>query len=244
MPSVCALCRTNSDLKNSHILPEFFYKLVYDKHPKRFRVISANVAEREHFEQKGPREYLLCSVCEQKLNRWETYAKSSFVDARGIQVAHEPDAVVFHNLDYKTFKLFQLSLLWRMSVSRLDFFGAVSLGPHEERIRLALLAEDPLQPYEYSCWMVAVEINGQLRTDWITQPCLDKLDGHHVYWLVIAGIMFSFYVGSHQPPPEIAPSVLNTRNELRIPITQLSQVPCLKEAALGFLAAHKARSAG
>jgi hypothetical protein len=24
-----------------------------------------------------------------------------------------------------------------------------------------------------------------------------RLDGHHIYWLVISGIMFNFYVGSN-----------------------------------------------
>jgi hypothetical protein len=241
MPSVCALCKNNADLQNSHIIPEFFYKLVYDKKPKRFRIMSANPAEPDRFEQKGLREYLLCRDCEQKLNRWETYAKSAFVDGRGIEVVYHSDAVAFQKLEYMTFKLFQLSLLWRMSVSSLDFFKAVCLGPHEERIRLALLKEDPLLPHEYPCWMVVVEVNGQLRTDWIWQPCLCKLDGFHIYWLVVTGIMFSFYVGSHQPPIEVTKSVLNAQNEMTIPITQLSQVPCLKAAALRLLAAHKSR---
>ena len=122
MTALCALCKKTADLQNSHIIPEFFYKLVYDKQPKRFRVMSANPAEPDRFEQKGLREYLLCRDCEQKLNRWETYAKTAFVDGRGIGVVHQADAVVFHKLEYKTFKLFQLSLLWRMSVSTFGLF--------------------------------------------------------------------------------------------------------------------------
>ena len=55
MEAVCALCQMNGDLQNSHIIPEFFYKLLYDPNPRRFRVISAIVSEPERYEQKGLR---------------------------------------------------------------------------------------------------------------------------------------------------------------------------------------------
>ena len=61
MPPVCALCRTNSDLQNSHIIPEFFYRLIYDAKPRRFHVVSANPSEREQFGRRGQTIYLLVS---------------------------------------------------------------------------------------------------------------------------------------------------------------------------------------
>jgi hypothetical protein len=44
MPRICALCRTNSDLQNSHIVPEFFYRLIYDTKPRRLHIVSAKPA--------------------------------------------------------------------------------------------------------------------------------------------------------------------------------------------------------
>ena len=31
MATACELCRTNGDLQNSHIIPEFFYRLIRDE---------------------------------------------------------------------------------------------------------------------------------------------------------------------------------------------------------------------
>jgi hypothetical protein len=241
MSGICALCKTNADLQDSHIIPEFLYGPLYD-HIHRFRIVPLEAGAREELLQKGLREPLLCSDCEQRLSRWEDYAKTAFVDSRGVHVTQHQDAVAFANLDYRTFKLFQLSLLWRMSVTQLDFFKEVVLGPHQERIRLALLSNDPLSPDEYPCHRVAVEINRKPYFDWITPPCLERLDGFHIYWLVINGIMHSFYVGSHAPPPDLSPSFLNAGGAMVVSVRQLAEIPCLLSAVRSLAAAHKARN--
>ena len=241
MAAVCALCKRNGDLQNSHILPEFFYKLVYDPKPRRFHAISAIASEPERYEQKGVRERLLCRECEQKLGRWEHYAKAAFVDARGVQITQQQDAVVFGNLDYKLFKLFQLSLLWRMSVSTLDFFKGISLGPYEEKIRLALINEDPLRPDQYACWMIVVLLNGKFYTDWIIEPTVARVGGRHVYSLVITGILFNFYVGKQPLLPSIASHVLNERGEMSVSVMEMREIPFLIKFARRLVHARDAR---
>jgi hypothetical protein len=241
MPAVGALCKVNGDLQNSHIIPEFFYRLIYDAQPRRFHVVSAILSERESFQQKGLRERLLCRACEQKFGRWEHYAKAAFVDTRGVTITRHKDRITFHNLDYQQFKLFQLSLLWRMGVSTLPFFNDVALGPHEEKLRLALLREDPLQPDQYPCWLVAVEMRGKLLRDWILEPSLIRLDGHHIYWLVITSIMFSFYVGSQPPPTAIMPLFLNKRNEMVVIVRDITDIPCLADTVQRLGTAINAR---
>jgi hypothetical protein len=231
MPGICALCKANADLQDSHIIPEFLYGPLYD-HIHRFRVVPAEAGEREELLQKGLREPMLCRDCEQRLCRWEDYAKTAFVDSKGVHVIQHHSAVAFANLDYRTIKLFQLSLLWRMSATKLDFFKEVALGPRQERIRLALLSNDPLSPGEYPCHMAAVEINRKPYLDWITPPCLERIDG----------IMYSFYVGSHAPPPDLSPSFLNARGEMIVSVRQLAEIPCLLSAVCSLAAAHKARS--
>jgi hypothetical protein len=242
MSPVCALCRLNPDLQNSHIIPEFFFRLIYDIKPRRFHLISTEPCERERFAQKGLREPLLCRACEQKLGRWEHYAKAAFLDGKGITFTQLNDRVVLHGIDYKTFKLFQLSLLWRMSASSLPFFKDVDLGPHQETLRQTLLNEDPLQPNHYACWLIAVQMNGDSVVDWIIEPSLARVDGHHIYWLVITGILFSFYVGSHPPPPVVAPLVLNDHNDLTIMIREIKDIPFLADFAMRLSTAIQSRN--
>lgn len=135
----CALCLEESDLRQSHIIPEFMYKSLYDE-INRFHVLSVIPEKSNWKEQKGLRERLLCGKCEQKLSVWERYA--SLVLKGGIPLTHRREGSIIHlsGVDYKQFKLFQLSILWRASVSTLQFFEKVQLGEHAEIIRQHLLA--------------------------------------------------------------------------------------------------------
>ena len=241
MATVCALCKNDRDLQNSHIIPEFFYKLVYDPSPRRFRVISAIVSKPERYEQKGLREPLLCKDCEQKLGRWEDYAKRAFVDGRGLQITQQKNAVMLCGLEYKLFKLFLLSLLWRMSVSNLDFFNEVKLGPYEEKIRLALLNDDPLLPHQFACWMIVVLIGGKAYTDWIVEPTVARVGGRHVYSLVIAGILFNFHVGRQPLQPSVASHVLSEHGAMTVSVMRMRDIPFLIKFARRFTRARDAR---
>lgn len=232
MPSLCALCGLNRDLRNSHILPEFFYKLIYDPNPQRFHVLSTEPSTPERFLQKGLRERLLCGDCEQKLSRWEHYAKRVLIDAHGVQVTPVSHGWVFSGIDYKRFKLFQLSLLWRMGVSNLPFFEDVELGPHEARLRTALLNADPLQPDNYACLVIAVRIGQKLYPDWILEPSEARVEGQRCYWLVISGMLYMFFVGSHTAPRIATPFVLNTQNQMGVLDMDIHDIPFLSQAAL------------
>src|ERR1700722_5312758 len=81
----CALCQSNSPLRDSHIIPEFLYKELYDK-IQRFHVVPLDASKPEHFEQKGLYEKLLCKVCEQKFSVWEKYAKEAFCEGIRIKI--------------------------------------------------------------------------------------------------------------------------------------------------------------
>ena len=70
MKGKCKLCLRESDLRYSHIIPEYFYKPMYDsKH--RFMQISTVQEYPTTFLQKGVREYLLCNRCEEQFSKYE-----------------------------------------------------------------------------------------------------------------------------------------------------------------------------
>lgn len=72
----CHLCQKDSDLKNSHIIPEFVYNLLYDK-KHRFHVLTTADNPPRPQEQKGIREHLLCVDCENQLSVYEKHQTSS-----------------------------------------------------------------------------------------------------------------------------------------------------------------------
>jgi len=65
---------------------------------------------------------------------------------------------------------------------------------------------------------------------------------YHIRWLVIIGIMHSFYISSNPPPPDIVRALLSTKGELAISVHQRLEIPCLVIAAISLVAAHKARN--
>jgi len=48
---------------------------------------------------------------------------------RGHCFRQQDNKIIIEGIDYAPFKLFLMSVLWRASVSTLEFFKLVSLGP-------------------------------------------------------------------------------------------------------------------
>ena len=113
--SICALCGRPAILKQSHIVSEFLYKLLYDsKH--RLNVLSTGKPPKRHFEQKGVREKLLCDRCEAQFSIYEDYARSVLFGGKKIEVSMANPKGFEFRVDYRKFKLFELSILWRLGV--------------------------------------------------------------------------------------------------------------------------------
>lgn len=200
MPT-CALCLTAVErLIESHIIPEFLYQDIYDdKH--RFMVFSER-HERPVLppQQKGIRQQLLCGSCENHFSRWERYA--SLVLFGGVELGYrdQPDHAEYSGLDYQPFKLFQMSMLWRMSLANGKGFNGVVLGAkHEERIRAMLLASDPGEPYEYGCRICSSPPEHSVMRHLIVAPTATtrKVQGHQCYVTVLGGLLWFYLVSSH-----------------------------------------------
>ncbi len=126
----CKLCDEQQTLCDSHIIPEFCYRALYDERHKA--VLVKNEPARESKLQKGFRERLLCPDCEAFLNEsYEKYFKEIWFDLGKCPSTTDERVIRVDGLDYRRFKLFHLSVLWRASISTREEFSAVSLGPHE-----------------------------------------------------------------------------------------------------------------
>ena len=224
--NTCMLClNPNAELRMSHIIPEFNYEPCYDeKH--RFVQLSSGEPIHKIYQQKGLREKLLCQTCETTISRWEKYASQLFCENMTLTHANQ-DGFAFGGADYKRLRLYGLSLIWRMSVSELEFFSGVQLGPHEEVIRKALVAEDPLDWSQYPFFLAAITINGRFRQDWIVPPSLTIIDGAHVYRALIAGIAYTFHIASHLPDPAMQDMAITKSGTFKLPVLPIQKIPYL-----------------
>ena len=192
----CALCLEAATLRASHIVPEFCYGPTYDaKH--RGRLLSTETMRRV-FVQKGLREHLLCDDCEQRLGRHEKYFKEFWFDRNALPGRVSGAAVQVVNLNYRHFKLFHLSILWRCGVASRKEFSSVDLGPYSEKLRQALLAADPGPEGMYPFYStVIVNDDSSVAYGLVSGPYRSRLDHFAVYYMCYAGCEWTFIVTDH-----------------------------------------------
>ena len=210
---LCRLCQKESELRYSHILPEFFYLPLYDE---LHRTMSVPSDEKQKLVQKGVREYLLCQGCETKLSKYEGYTARLIQEISNF--SKDSSGLFFYsdNVDYRQFKLFQLSILWRAGVSRNKMFAQVELGAkHEERIRCMLVEENPGRFSDYGCFITLFP-NARKIDKIIWSPARLKLFGHNGYKFMTGNLMWYFFVTSHLPNAEIQSFFVQESGMLRI----------------------------
>ena len=226
----CRFCKEEKILRNSHIIPEFIYKPLYDeKH--RFNVLSNLGAKRPPKLQKGVRERLLCTDCEGHISQFEQYASHVFSGRAGVTASRQGNFVQLDGLDYRKLKLFALSVLWRAGVSSLGFFGKVSLGVHEPRIRRMILEGDPGLPSDYPFVMSLVVFENIVQTDIIMQPTWTRANGHRGYRFVFGGIAWIYIVSSHSLPIEARTAALSDNGKISMLISDMRNIPFIVEWA-------------
>jgi hypothetical protein len=126
----CRLCQEETELRYSHLFPEFLYHSIYDEHHRGVGLVPVPGAKEKPVQQ-GLREYLLGYCCEGRLQKVESYAASVMRRLPDASASKPGTLVVAPNVDYRQFKLFQLSLIWRASVATQPSFQQVDLGRHE-----------------------------------------------------------------------------------------------------------------
>nr|WP_320193112.1 hypothetical protein [uncultured Desulfobacter sp.] len=200
---ICKLCKQDKPLRNSHIIPEFFYSSIYDER-HRFYIVSTAPGERRGIRPKGIYEKLLCETCEDAFGDYDDYGRKVLFGGASIEIPKNyPDAYVTSNINYRKFKLFSMSLLWRASVSeRIEFKITKLGGPHEERLRQMLYDKNPGEPYEYGC-ILMVENNKPEVMDLMGRLILPpeklqlRIEGHRVFRAAFGNLWWVWVVSNH-----------------------------------------------
>lgn len=240
----CKLCIQERELCCSHIIPEFMYKCIgmYDE-KGRFVIIREIKGKAEYKQrQKGLKERLLCKECETKMSKWEQYARRIlYGPGTPKKPTKKPERIlVFEGVNYKTFKLFLLSILWRMSISGLEEFIQVRLGPHTETIRKMLLEGNPGNEDDYGCFVTSVifdsddfEINENLRK-FMLHPEPFRAQGHNCYRVFIGGLVYCFVISKHNVPTKIRELFLNRLDQLPVLVRGTNEVPFVSNGLRDF----------
>lgn len=198
--SPCRLCGALGSLRDSHIISKFYVRgyastIVTGSHGQEqpasiliSTVPGIESGQKQHgiFERElGVIQLLLCADCEQRFSRYEDWFRRFFYGTRAGKIQKQPvgNPVALRPrerevlADYKPFKLFILSLLWRVSVADGVFFRNVRLTVHDEkRIATVLLSESPGPDDFYGFAMLDLRIAGCMMEDMVEEPAM-RSDG-------------------------------------------------------------------
>lgn len=223
----CKLCNNDvENLCNSHIISEFLYKKTYDTSHRSHGIRSDGSIK---ILQNGLKERLLCKSCEEILSCYESYFNNNFILKGYIPDIIKDNIVNIKIDDILMFKLFHLANLFRASISSLESFSNVKLGPHEKRIRNLLLNKNDNKNYRIIASIIYNKKKETLK-GLVTPPILKIYKKHHVYQVIYAGCVWFIKISSHICT-DIDSISLNHSGEFNIiagPIEEVREIHTIK----------------
>ncbi|MGA2257488.1 MAG: hypothetical protein ABSG53_22745, partial [Thermoguttaceae bacterium] len=168
--------------------------------------------------QKGLREYLLCQECEGKFSKWEYAFKQFWYGSPALPQIIPDDYLVVKGFDYRLFKLFHLSILWRASVATSQDFNTVALGAEEDKIRKLLEAEDPGSEDHYPMiGQILLTDQREVAYGLVGKPQQSEFDGRQAYYASYAGVEWTLIVTTDPSPPaiqQLLPMTMKAKGEM------------------------------
>lgn len=238
---VCKLCGNTEVLRESHILPKHAYKqaILHNAHP-RTKIVQAlpGGTEVDDKRQDGFKEHLLCDTCEGKLSKWETYACRKLFNRPLPSASIISGKIELTGIEYQPIKLYLLSLLWRAGVANSNFFKCVKLGPHADRLRKMLLAEDPGDPRDYGCLLMKLEQWKEFPVEGVVfEPFCFRSDGEHSTMFAFMGLAIHFFFSSRRTHLDLVKCFPDRSGTLKIIPIRIDKLDLLFHNWLKMIAA-------
>ena len=152
--SECKYCGKTKKLVDAHIIPECFFRDI-DLSRSGLRM---HYSKEGQYPKRAPigayDKGILCQECEDKLGPFDDYAAKILVqqDCQKESVDDEKGHLgyLILDIDYRRFKLFCMTVLWRAAISTHEFFNYLSLGPHFSVLDKMVKNLDPGGPQDFS----------------------------------------------------------------------------------------------
>lgn len=233
MIGTCNLCLEEKELiKKSHIIPEFFYRQsgMYDDKHRMNSLTKDDILQNIKFkkEQSGIYDsYILCADCDNGIiSSYEKYA-SNTIYGTNIPIEHCPDCInygdtnpiisICRNVDYAKYKLFLLSILFRASITKDDFFDEVKLSmENQEKLRKMVYEGNPGKFNDFPFLVSTFASSENISTDIFINPAKAEQNGETTYTFVFAGMSFQFYEGENLKTDEFDAFLMKPDNVLKI----------------------------
>ncbi len=238
----CKLCKkTKPLLKKSHIIPDFFYVqagLYNEKHQIHKINVQRFIKDKKiSFIPTGVYDGgILCETCDNDLlGRLETYGRKVLFGGLNIQEEiictnyrnpHDGfEYSICKNVDYKKFKLFLLSILWRAAISTKTVFKDVEFSDNYiEILRKMLFEMNPGKINDFPIITMSNIKNNSIPSDLIGQPIKSETSERIIITFLLSDFIFVFHVATDFKETEsikyFTPSTDNRFGIMHIPKKQ------------------------
>jgi hypothetical protein len=149
--------------------------------------------------QNGIKQPLFCEECEQHFNEnFEKPFKRQWIDTPALPARWPESEPVWINVDYRSFKLLHLSVLFRASVATLPTFRCVALGVHQELVRQQILNRDPGPVTRYPIMGLALfdKLTRELNHT-VVMPVAARFEDLRCYSMAYGGVNWWIGVSGH-----------------------------------------------
>jgi hypothetical protein len=225
--NICLLCEEESNLiKQSHIIPNFMYRGLFDDDNRMALASFKN--EKTHFIQTGFFDkYILCQKCDNgRIGKLEKYAAefiygdnhNSKIQMKKLKGIDGVRSIGVNNIDYRAFKLFILSILWRAHISKNPFFKKIDLGRDGDIIKDMLLNTDAKHEEDYRISILAVKGANDHLVRVVPDPELSSIEGKRFATFFINGFAYFIAIDADVNFALFKLSYLKHSGEIEIPI--------------------------
>ena len=245
--SVCALCLQPKELRDSHIIPNAYFKAM--KRENSGKLVAFDSSDESEARQSIESWYqkLLCHECEQRFSRWETSSIETLRrTAQSIEQTGNHGGLI-KSYDYSTFRLFLLSILWRATASDLPEFDEMVLPTeYQERLRRALREESPSENLALNCRLMKIVDNAGVFTaknfeNIAVSPFIEPAGANGKCTFIFGGYLVEYFVPRMPLKISRTLGVLRQQEEQFIPTIEMTAVPKLMTL---FVTGHKKNLSG
>lgn len=246
----CKLCLSDNIelLSKSHIIPDFFHYGLKNNNKKYSLILPDKFIKgrNQHLKNPSGAMYegdLLCQNCDNVIiSGYETCLSATlsenqdnhcnedlYCDDKNIEFK------IYKNIDYKKFKLGLLSILWRSSISNLDFFKEVNLSSkNSENIRLMLLNNDAKSIEDYP--IILYLFNQDDQKNLIINPRFISENGNEYCKFILNGYLILFIIKKLENTKDLSIYIPNHSGLLHV---QIREKNYMKKYAENILNATK-----
>jgi len=243
----CALCLEESPLRDSHIIPNAYFRHMKRQKAGRLITFDDSSSTPVRYSNESWYEPLLCASCEQRLSKWETSCIDSLRRTGRLFEHSGIGGASAHKFNHRTFHDFLLSVLWKAAIARHPAFSRVVLPPAVlEEFRLCLHKDMPTHQAHFDC-RIRKLVDGQRHfairalESFLTSPTVKITSTGGAFMFIFGGYVIDYFVPRAPFRQRQALGFVKRQAPLFIPSVDFSDIP---ELMAGLVAGYAKAARG